>query len=153
MSKWPQICVRCGESNQDLLSQQNFSWKYLIMQTQNQGYTKNQWAVVDVNAYICQNCNRIGRIRWTSTFVMSLLGTLLGFPLVFGAFGEIIIEGLMLLLPSLGILIFTVLMRRQVSRYYAHFYYATGWVRGFFRSPDYKKAFDESFPDEIYLEK
>ncbi|MHA1673107.1 MAG: hypothetical protein ACTSYI_05715 [Promethearchaeota archaeon] len=155
MSKWPQLCVRCGENNKNLLSEQKFRWKYLIMlsQSQSQESSQSKDSALDVSAFICQHCIRVGRIRWISIFLISLLGSLFGFMLVFGAFGGIILEGLIILLPSLGVLIFTLLMRRQVSRYYAHFYYANGWIRGFFRSVEYKKAFDASFPDGIYMDR
>ncbi len=157
MSNWPRLCVRCGEQNQDLLSEQKFRWQYMmtlsLSQSQSQDLPQSKLEAQEIRANICQVCLRIGRIRWTSTFLISLLGTIFGFLLVLGSFGDIIFEGLILLLPSLGIMIFTLLMRRQVSRYYAHFYYANGWIRGFFRSDDYKKAFDASFPDGIYMKK
>ncbi|MHA1868248.1 MAG: hypothetical protein ACTSXD_09405 [Candidatus Heimdallarchaeaceae archaeon] len=151
---WPVMCVRCGNENKSQLVKQQYVWKQLLSQTQYQGYTKTQSAKLNVTTYICKNCYNIGKMRFIfSVAILSLL-SLLSFLWTFGFFSDgPELLGLIILAPSIGFLTFHLLLRRKVSRFYAHFYHSSGRIMGFFRSKKYKEAFYSVFPNGIYVKK
>jgi hypothetical protein len=150
---WPKLCCRCGEKNPDKLIEEKYKWQQLLMQTQSGNTTHSTWAYVNARVNICQKCKRIGLIRWWISIVLSVAAFLVSAAWTFGAFGNITLAGLAVLAPAVFYTIFLILLRRKVVRFYAHFYHSSGYVRGFFRSKDYKKEFDALFPSGIYIKK
>lgn len=151
MSRWPQMCVRCGEKDPAKLTVQKFKWQHMISQIKGVGSTTSEYAYLHAKIAICHRCRKIGIIRFWVSLGLSFIALLFGFAWTFGAFGGIQLLGLVLLVPAVGLFMFLILLRRQVSRFYAHFYYSAGYIRGFFRNKEYKRAFDAAFPGGFYV--
>ena len=155
MLSWPKLCVRCGERDTEILNEQKFSYRQILSSTSAGGYTSTTSVFVDVTAHICNKCRIIALIRWWVSIIISF-GLLLGaFPWTFGAFSDgPELVGLTVLLPAVFYFIWLIAMRRHYTRFYIHFNYSSGYIRGFlFRNKEYKAEFDSRFPGGIYVRK
>lgn len=151
MQTWPRLCVRCGEDNPTKLHPQHFHWRAIISSTESPGYVSTEEAHMDVTSYMCRPCFNIGVLRWWIATPIAFVLMMVGFAWTFGAFGSVDLLGLALLIPSLIVFIKNILLRRQVSRFYMHFYPSGQTIQGFFRSKTYKKAFYYQFPGGIRI--
>jgi hypothetical protein len=148
MSSWPQMCVRCGEKDPEKLVVQEYKWQYMIFQTD----TTSTWAYIHPKIAICKRCLRIARIRFWVSLVVSFVALIFGCAWSFGAFASSPdLLGLILLIPAIAMFMVLILIRRHVVRFYAHFYYSNGYVKGFFRNKEYQKEFKDTFPGGIYI--
>ena len=154
MSNWPKLCFRCGEKDPEKLIEQKFGWSQIISQTKSSTSTTTTSVGMVAHVNICQKCRIIGIARWWISFIVSLGLFGASGAWTFGAFSDgPELVGLTVLAPATFYVIYLVLARRIVSRFYAHFYHSSGYIRGFFRNKEYKEAFEATLPSGIYVRK
>ncbi len=149
MIHWPNLCVGCGERDTSQLKAIIYKWQRNLSPNYNANYANYYY--FDVHAAVCHTCYNKARNRFIFSLLIALAGLFIGFPLVFGALGEIFLPGLLLLCPAVAYFVYLLVFKRHFPNYYMKFKIRGRYLVPKFKSKEYQEEFQLMNPSEILI--